>query len=785
MVLSFVLAFIVIAITSILVIGKYSNLNLKAFFLVIGKFLNHKVYDILRICSKPTNIQISKVKYDSVYLQWTKPDQGGDCITSYSIFCQSEDDPNKQWQIKWTSTQEKVKARGLEPKTRYIFKVRPECGNRHGIESDSSATVETKRKVPGKLCHKPFICSVKQDNVIVKWHEPVYGKSLVKRYHVLYRPYENSNGEWKKTIIEGCDRVAFIDGLHSETRYVFKVCAEGEFGISDESDESFPVRTHKLLSRCIKERSTKVSTEGVLPEIYALPRKYVVLSEGEQNIAQCVIGEPKESFNERVLMLVGATGAGKTTLLNAIANYIFGVRFEDNYRFKVEVSDHETDSSQAHSKTNWITAYKFFPVDGSPISYALTVIDTPGFGDTRGITRDKEIMTQISKFFSTEGENGIDHLNGVGVVVQSPSVRLTPTQKYIFDSVLSLFGKDISSKIFLMITFADGQEPPVLCAVKEAVIPYGSHFKFNNSSLLVMPVAESFAKNFWDMGTESFGDLFDNLEKTGAVSITLTKEVLIERERLQTILQGLQRKIADGLDKCNELQNVEEVLEKHESEMKINENFKYEVKVMKRLSVKLPSDKRALNCRKCFTTCHYPCDVRNNEHFNCLVMNNYGSKLATCNVCPSECSWEDHVTQNLRYQSYEGRETRTIKELKDLYDKASNKCKQVQDIINALEEELSQMQENVMNDIQQAKRCKQRLDEIALKPDKLTEIDYIELLIRSEMNEKNDGYEARIEALEEMKKAAQLLAQLSSEDRKPDKHNITKWWKDFRRQKKP
>ena len=537
---------------------------------------------------KPTDLQISNVTYDSINLEWTKPTQGGSHVTSYTILCRSNDD---QWQSKWTTTTERVKAQGLKPKTCYFFKVRPECGDRHGEESNSSEPIETKPKVPGKPHHKPIASRVTQDSVILMWHEPIYGADLVKRSSVFYKTTQDGHGEWKKLVVEGTGRSVYIGELDSETRYTFKVCLEGEFGPGPESDSSFPIKTHKLLSERIKERSKRVTSHEVLPVIYALPLNYIMKqTEGGRNIAKCVIGEPPpQSVSEKVLMLVGATGAGKTTLLNGIANFIVGVRLEDSFRFKVDTA--EAAVNQAHSQTSWITAYTFYPMDGSRLPYPLTIIDTPGFGDTKGITRDKEIVDQVREFFSTRGEHGIDHLNGVGFVTQASLPRLTPSQKYIFDSILGIFGNNVSSNMFLMTTFSDNQEPLVLSAVKAAEIPHGSIFRFNNSALFAKPTTDGFNRLFWELSMESFSKFFSEFRRADPVSTQLMKEVLMERQRLEALLQGLQDKISTGLDKVNELFEEEKLLE---DEMKINENFTYEVKVNSDASFQPKSLKTAI-----------------------------------------------------------------------------------------------------------------------------------------------------------------------------------------------
>ena len=91
---------------------------------------------------------------------------------------------------------------------------------------------------------------------------------------------------------------------------------------------------------------------------------------------------------EKVLMVLGATGAGKTTLINGMVNYILGVQWKDHFRYKLIIEDDKV--SQASSKTKDITAYTLHPIRGSAVPYTLTIIDTPGFGDTEGIERETD-----------------------------------------------------------------------------------------------------------------------------------------------------------------------------------------------------------------------------------------------------------------------------------------------------------------------------------------------------------------------------------------------------------
>ena len=201
----------------------------------------------------------------------------------------------------------------------------------------------------------------------------------------------------------------------------------------------------------------------------------------EKGVAKYQFGEPCADAKEYVVLVVGATGAGKSTLINGLVNYIFGVQWEDKFRFKI-IKD-EGGASQAHSQTSQITAYTIHRQADSPFPHTFTIVDTPGFGDTKGLESDKRIVAQIKEFFSMSGQEGIDHIHGIGFVSQASLARLTHTQRYVFDSILAMFGKDIGSNILLMTTFADGKKPPVLEAVKAAGMEYCKGFKFNNSAI--------------------------------------------------------------------------------------------------------------------------------------------------------------------------------------------------------------------------------------------------------------------------------------------------------------
>ncbi|KAG7330580.1 hypothetical protein KOW79_006802 [Hemibagrus wyckioides] len=473
------------------------------------------------------------------------------------------------------------------------------------------------------------------------------------------------------------------------------------------------------------------------------PARYRLIAE-ERNldedgsVRKWTFGQRDIDMQNKILLMVGETGTGKTTLINVMVNYILGVKFTDEVWFEITEEGGDNQMlNQTKSQTTEITVYEVFVKD-NPI--CLTIIDTPGYGDTRGVEYDKQIAENLYKLFRSD--TGVKEIDAVCLVVKASENRLTDRQHYIFDAVFSLFGKDIENSIVIFITHSDGMPPKdALNAIKRAGIPcrknkenVPEHFLFNNRQTEERrPEYNRALQAIWDLTADSLKYFFSSLKEQNRKSLEQTESVLIQSKRLEACISNLQNRIASVECKVNELTQIQKALEENQEKIKKKENFTFTVIKSYKKYVSLSRnaswwDRKVTSCTVCKENCHeYNCWLAPSALWCEVIKNGY------CTSCTGKCHFTKHVRESKKYVTCSEKSIVTLEDFKKQYESSNNSATDIKFDSKAyenkkeeeekmimemnLKEELTKTEKEKAELVEEAYNTIMKLSEISLKPD--------------------------------------------------------------------
>ncbi|XP_043088740.1 immune-associated nucleotide-binding protein 13-like isoform X2 [Puntigrus tetrazona] len=460
------------------------------------------------------------------------------------------------------------------------------------------------------------------------------------------------------------------------------------------------------------------------------------------------IGGKNDKKPTKVILLVGETGTGKSSLINAMVNYIMGVRWEHKIWLEVvEISD------EPESHTAEVTVYEVYAED-SPFS--LAVIDTPGYGDTDGLSKDKLIPEALQQLFRSE--DGIHEIHAVCLVLKASETRLHERQSYILDEILSLFGKDIEKNIIILFTNSHDTVPKkTLKLIQTAKIPCAKnkdqpvYFQFNNSQSENYDEEDrEIYQSSWNSGIKNFDKLFDYLNGINPKSLNMTEGVLRTRKQLNACVSNLKDRIVFADYRKQELEQTKLALEEIKKSRELENNFVYEVDEPYKQEVQIVSSwwhlsKQATRCTVCEENCHFPGCWWVKDLSWCSVMTD-----GKCTVCTGKCDHTKHVKDDKMYEIRRRKVKRTKEDLKRKYEEDVGENKS---LFIGLENELKQIEAEKIRLVEECYQCFEKLMETALKCTSMSSMQHLDFMIE---RVKETGKEERVQKLEDLKIRAQI-----------------------------
>ena len=384
----------------------------------------------------------------------------------------------------------------------------------------------------------------------------------------------------------------------------------------------------------------------------------------------------EDFHNAYVILFCGKTGEGKTTAINAFFNIIKGVKLEYSYRFNL-ISEPEKEKGQAVSQTDGVHLYYLKDYNNKPI----IIIDSQGYGDTRGKIYDEKINQAFSHVFS----NVIDHINAVCFISKATNSRLDIQTQYIFSSVTSLFSEDISENFMILATHASkdsiDEGPCFIKSIKEDAGFLKIQDRLDDDKWWYLFDSKSimYYRDQDILTTYSFKELtefYEKVKKLRRKSIQKCSQVLQARLELKVQVnilkntfqnlivenQNLKQKKEKINETDNKIKDMENAIHNFEAEKKsknlTNEEIKMKIialneqldkklddlnnqYITQNIKIKFTNNKNYYTiCNKCKKNCHGPCDCNFNLFYRCKVFSWNIFDYRKCNECG--CSKENH-----------------------------------------------------------------------------------------------------------------------------------------------
>ena len=307
----------------------------------------------------------------------------------------------------------------------------------------------------------------------------------------------------------------------------------------------------------------------------------------------------EEEDNSKVILLIGQTGEGKTTFLNAFVNIYSGIKIEDNFRYLL-VKD-QKQSDQRNSKTKSVTIYNIRPKKGLNFP-PIKIVDTPGFGDTKGFDEDKKHLEQLKKAF----DKNLNVVHSICFIVNSTKCRIDFHQEYVFNTLIGLFAENVKDIFIVGVThfFPDSSDdiPNIIKyslslkdsfyykCILEGIDISNTYWYFASDNGIITNnriKRNSTQIDKWNQTEKEIIFYIENkIKNSQEVKIKETKEVIENRINVISQIDALEKKIKELFDirrllkeskkkeeeYLKEIKDKEEIIQKHQEEKKNAEN---------------------------------------------------------------------------------------------------------------------------------------------------------------------------------------------------------------------
>ena len=361
------------------------------------------------------------------------------------------------------------------------------------------------------------------------------------------------------------------------------------------------------------------------------------------------------------IMIIGETGVGKSTWLHCFINYMQSINIEENNRYLLfDEEKLQKEYEELHGKkpsgSSLTDKLEIYNIKGSMLyNNPIRLIDTPGFGDTRGETYDEKIIDDIKELF---GSNNIDNLHAICIIFKGSETRSHDRTKSILNKLFSLFGKDLKNNIIIVFTFTpDINNILALTTLKDESSPFFdilgnidnlNYFAFENEAYFSNN-KEHYEASF-ENNTLNFARLLKCIFKLKPISLEASRKVIDDRKKIKNKSINLCEKLKEIMQRIDSsAKNQKETMKLY---TKLNDYARMDIPLIEE-EIDIPyyeevtiekscnSGYYVLYCNYDDIVCHRYCKGPNegwhSDEYGCDVIYSIGGHCSNCG-----CNWSKH-----------------------------------------------------------------------------------------------------------------------------------------------